>query len=215
MAVTHSKPFGDPVPVSAQVDWSGALEATFQFRGAPGYDWPFLKSFGGTTLRRTSSREIKEYASQEYVISEATYRGRAFIRNQISIEGTVTTEPITAHHKFEELAGSPAEPDSTYAIWENRNGINTFVQWKNDSNYAGMDSFLSPEWTASVEWLSDTVSNFVPGTIYALPDAGDFSDDSGFEWLCTAVSQQPHGNAYRINAQLIGSQNWPSTIYTT
>lgn len=215
MATTHSKPFGDPIPVSAQVDWSGALEATFQFRGLPNYDWPLLRPFGGITLRRTSSREVREYASQSYVISEATYRGRAFIRNQVSIEGTVTAEPITAHPKFADAAGTPEEPDPENAIWENRNGINTFVQWKNNSAYAGIESYLAPEWTATVEWLSDGISDFVPGIIYALPEAGDFSDNSGFQWLCTAVSQQPHGNAYRINAQLLGATNWPSRIYST
>jgi hypothetical protein len=216
MAVTHSKPFGDPVPVSAQVDWSGAFEVTFQYRGAPGYDWPLLKIAGNENLRRTSSREIREYTSQGYVISEATYRGRAFGRDMVSIEGTVTTEPITAHPRFSDLAGTPEDPNPTHAIWENRNGVNTFVQWKNDSDYAGMDSFLSPEWTASVEWMSQSrVSVFQPGIIYALPDAGDFEDNSGFEWLCTAISQQPHGNAYRITAQLLGSNDWPSAIYTT
>lgn len=216
MAITHSKPFGEPKAVATQLDWNGAAEVTFEYRGDSGYEWPLFKEFAGATLRRVSSRELKEYSTQTYVVQQATYRGRLFGRDAVSIEGTVTNEPITAHPRFANAAGTVEEPDTEVAIWEQKNGVNTFVQWRDDSPYAGMEFYLAPEWTASVEWLSTTlVSTFQPGIIYELPQMDTFEDDSSFEWLCSTISQQPHGNAYRITAQLIGATEWPATIYST
>lgn len=214
--ITFKRPSVDPQPVSSQIDWSGALEVTFEYRGSPGYAWPILLTYGPNTLKRTSSREIRDYAQQSYVSSQATYRGQAFVRNAVSIEGSVTVEPISANPKFANIAGAPENPDSTHAIWENRNGVNTFVQFKESSIFAGIESYYAPEWTASVEWLTgNPVSTFEPGTLYALPETDTFVDPTGWEWLCTSVSQQPHGNSYRITAQLMGSPDWPAAIYST
>ena len=216
MSTTHKKAFGDPQLVAVQLDWSGAIEATFQYQGAAGYAWPLTKTVNGQTLRRVSVTETSDFVNEGYIISKANYRGRGFGRDAVSIEGTVNSEPITAHPQFASIAGTVEEPITTDAIWEQRNGVNTFVQFKDDSTHAGIENFLSAEWNATVEWYSTTiVSVFQPATIYALPTTECFEDTSGYDWLCSSVSQQPHGGAYRISAQLIGAANWPAEIYTT
>lgn len=215
-AITHQKAFGDPIAVSSQIDWSGALEVTFEVHGAQDYAWPLTKTFGTRTLRRVSVTENTDYHNQAHVISQASYRGKGFTRDAVSIEAAVTSEPITANAHFAAIAGTPEDPITTHAIWEEKNGVNKFVQWRDDSPHAGIEHYLAPEWTATVEWLNDSiVGAYSPGVIYTLPTTEGFGDSSSFSWLCSSISQQPHGSAYRISAQLIGAPNWPSLIYPT
>ncbi len=214
--VVHQKAFGDPIAVSAQIDWSGAFEVTFEMHGAQGYAWPLSLTYANQSLRRVSVTENTDFHNQAHVISQASYRGKAFTRNAVSIEASVTSEPITSNPAFAAIAGTVEDPITTHAIWEERNGANKFIQWKDDSIHAGIESYLAPEWTATVEWLHpNMVGTYSPGVIYDLPSTEGFEDNSSFNWLCSSISQQPHGAAYRISAQLIGALNWPPLIYPT
>lgn len=205
--------------ISAQVDEYGALECVFRRRyiraadDSP-YDWPVTKQFNDKTVQFTGSRENFDVFNQSVMLSEATYRGHAFTKNFISMEGTVTSEPITAHPDFEDWAGTAEAPISTNAIWETSNGKNRFVQFRDDFELAGITTYLAPQWTVNLTWFSNSIDlTATPGRRYTLPTIPNFEPLEDLQYLATAVSQEQNGASFKITAQLLAAPTWSTDLY--
>ncbi len=208
-------------PVSAQVDDRGALEVVYRHRyarssaDAPPFSWPLTKTFGNSTLMLVSSREVSDVLSETLGTTEASYRGKAFSKDFVVVEAAITNEPITAHPDFEDWAGTAEEPDTDNAIWETIDGVNRFVQFRDDYQLAGITTYLAPEWTFTLEWMSDSPStSILPGNVYALPSIPNFSMIGGLSLLATSVQQEQNGGAWKIGVQLLGAPNWSSDLYS-
>ena len=206
--------------VSAQVDEYGALECVYRRRylraspSADPYEWPVEKQFNDKTLQFTGARENFDVFNQSAIITEATYRGHAFTKNFISMEGTVTPEPITAHPDFETWAGTSEAPIHANAIWETSNGKKRFVQFRDDYDLAGITTYLAPQWTVNLTWLSESINlSATPGKRYNLPTVPNFEPLDNLEYIATAVSQEQNGGAFKITAQLLAAPNWSTDIY--
>ncbi len=140
------------------------------------------------------------------------YRGRAFVRNKISYEASLTVEPIQSHPLFDTLAGTEDTPNLTEARWVMEDNRNVFVGFREDSEFAGIDSYYAPEWTARVEWLqTEYNTDFFPGQVYSTIEEGYLLDG---QFLCTGLSQEPFGKAKRITAHLLRAPTWDPKIYT-
>lgn len=207
-------------PVSAQVDDRGALEVVYRHRyarssaDAPPFEWPITKAFGSSTLVLVSSREVSDVLSETLGTTEASYRGMAFSKDFVTVEASITNEPITAHPDFSDWAGTPEEPNESNAIWETSDGVNRFVQFRDDYALAGITTYLAPEWTFTLEWMSPSASlNIQPGNVYTLPPIPNFSMINNLSLLATSVEQEQNGGAWKIGVQLLGAPNWSSDIY--
>lgn len=205
---------------AAQVDEYGALETTYRRRyartipSADPYEWPETKTLNGKTLRFTGAREQFDVFDQAIIVSEATYRGAAFTKNFVSLEGTVTPEPITAHPDFPDWAGTSESPNYANAIWENSNGKTRFVQFRDDYDLAGIASYLAPQWTVNLTWMADSIDlDATPGKTYSLPTVPNFVPLTGLEYLATSLQQEQNGGAFRITAQLLGAPAWSTDLY--
>ena len=204
-------------PISSQVDEYGAIEIVFRrmVSGNAPYTWPTSKTIEGITLGFTGSKQDVEIYEQGFSICEATYKGRAFTKNFISVEATVTTEKITSHPSFEDWAGTSDEPNEENAIWEESDGLLRFVQFKDDYKLAGITTYYAPEWTFSVTWMNDSAeSAFSPGKKYNLPNVPNFSP-MNFEYIATSIQQEQNGAAWKVTAQLLAAKAWSSSIYKT
>jgi hypothetical protein len=213
--------FVEEFPVSAQVDDMGAIEVTFRHRfarsgaEAPPYDWPATKTLGSSQLALVSSREVTEMLDEGVGTSEATYRGAAFSKKFVFVEGTITNEPITAHPDFEDWAGTEDDPNAENAIWEDYDGRKRFIQFRDDYALAGITTYLAPQWTFNLTFMSDdATSALVPGKIYSMPSIPNFSLFNGLDLLSTSVAQEQNGAAWRIQVQLLGAPDWSSDLYT-
>jgi hypothetical protein len=208
-------------PVSAQVDDRGALEVVYRHRyarssaDAPPFSWPLTKTFGSSTLTLVSSRELSDVLSESLGTTEASYRGKAFSKDFVTVEASITNEPITAHPDFSDWAGTADTPNTDNAIWETIDGVNRFVQFRDDYQLAGITTYLAPEWTFTLEWMSDSASlSIQPGNVYALPPIPNFSMINGLSLLATSVQQEQNGGAWKIGVQLLGAPNWSSDLYS-
>ena len=207
--------------ISANVDEYGALEVVYRRRylrtssGQDPYEWAETKTLNAKVLRFTGARENFDVFDQTVIITEATYRGLAFTKNFVSVEGTVKPEPITAHPNFEDWAGTAESPNATNAIWEESSGKNRFVQFRDDYALAGITTYLSPEWTVNLTWMSDDIAlDATPGKVYELPTIPNFTPLPNLDYLATSLQQEQNGGAFKITAQLLGAPNWSTDIYT-
>lgn len=213
--------FDNDTLMSASVDEYGALEVSYRRRylrtssSQDPYEWDQIKFFGGKEVHFTGSRETFDVFDQTVVITDATYRGAAFTKNFISVEGTVNPEPITAHPNFESWAGTSESPNAANAIWETTAGKKRFVQFRDDYDLAGITTYLAPEWTVSITWMSESISlDATPGKRYNLPSIPNFTPLPDLQYLATSVQQEQNGGAYKITAQLLGAPSWSQDIYT-
>ena len=208
-------------PVSAQVDEMGALEVTFRTRytrtgpNTEPFEWPLTKTLGSFQLAFVGSRENVEMLSDKLGTSEGPYRGLAFSKNFVTVEGTISNEPITAHPNFNDWAGDAETPDTENAIWEDYDGAKRFVQFRDDFELAGITTYLAPQWTFNLTWLAANAdAATVPGKVYTLPSIPNFSMFGGLSLLGTSVGQEQNGASWKITAQLLGAPFWSSDIYT-
>jgi len=207
---------GQEYLIASNVDWSGAAEFTFEVHfnsGAMGtlWQWATQKNVDGIQTELVSSTTQKEFVSELISVSQATYRGRAFIRNKVSYDATLTTEPIQTHPAFASIAGTTEVPNLTEARWIMQDNRNVFIGFREDSEFAGIDSYLKAQWTTKIEWMAQgTQQAFYPGKVYSTVEDSYLL---GGKHLCTGLSQEPFGAANRISAQLLNAPNWNPLIY--
>lgn len=208
-------------PISAQVDEQGAIEVVFRTRYArtgpntEPFEWPATKTLGSVQLAFVGSKENVEMLSDSLGTSEGTYRGAAFTKNFVTVEGTISNEPITAHPDFTTWAGDAETPNTNNAIWEDYDGAKRFVQFRDDFELAGITTYLAPQWTFNLTWMAANADDAtVPGQVYTLPPIPNFSMFNGLSLLGTSVAQEQNGASWKITAQLLGAPAWSSDIYT-
>lgn len=217
MIVRKSSSFlNQEIVIASHFDWSGTAEITvevfFESDLEQTYNWGVTKTFGGIELEFVSSTCSKENADEPFSLSTAVYRGRAFLRNKVAYEASLTVEPIQSHPLFDTLAGTEDTPNLTEARWVMEDNRNVFIGFREDSEFAGIDSYYAASWTATVEWLQlNYNTDFFPGQVYTTIEDGYLLDG---QFLCTGLSQEPFGKAKRITAHLLRAPTWDSRIYT-
>ena len=132
----------------------------------------------------------------------------------VEIIAAVQTEPIETHPDFATLAGTAASP-ANGAIYDDDG---RFTGWAATSAYRGIESYLAPTVRvriAEVDTVDVTSADLEEiGTIQSV-SASDAPTPSGYNWLCTDVSQVDQGDDYLITREytLSGPSGWNTDIY--
>lgn len=141
-----------------------------------------------------------------------------------SIDAQSGREPITAHPDFEELAGTPDEPNLTNAVWvkaDDAEGTMRFVELK--GTYAGLEQFISGSGSVLKEQWVDLWEN-----VQFDQDMGKikYPENSGIwggatSWLLVGMSAEPFGSRYKFTyvykqASSKASRNggWSTAFYS-
>lgn len=116
---------------------------------------------------------------------------------RVSLESQSGREPITAHPNFEDIAGTPAEPNFANAVWvtaDDAEETMRFVELRGD--YAGYEQFVSGSGTLlRVQWIAPFSSvgfDDKLGRIEYPEGTGIWGGASG--WLLVGATSEPFGS---------------------
>lgn len=205
------------ITVSASIDWNGAVEVVrekyFSNGGVENMpSFPEYHSFNGNTLKLVSVNCVKDSSRETYSLASATYRGKAFDRKVIRYEASLSVEPIQSHPDFADFAGTEYEPNELEARWISEDGRNVFVSFREDSDFAGIESYYAARWSVSVESLSELQFPYKVATVYSEIDGGYLL---GGEFLCSGCTSEPVGYVNRVVAHMVHANQWDNEIYKT
>ena len=124
-------------------------------------------------------------------------------RKRISVEAQSSTENIQAHPKFQDLAGTPDEPNETNALWVTTNNTEQtkrFVEFKK-SGLVGVSSYIAGTGSTLRVTYFDIWANFKELTSEIgtanFPDIENLWGSSR-SWLLAGANAEPFGTRWKI-----------------
>lgn len=125
-------------------------------------------------------------------------------KKRLSIDANSGTENVTAHPRFQDLAGTPDEPNETNAVWVASNDSEStkrFVEFKKPSLY-GVSSYIAGNGSTLKLTYFDTWGGF--GAVTNKIGKIDFPSVPGLwgsstSWLLAGATAEPFGNQWKVS----------------
>lgn len=190
---------------------------------------PQLPSMASDDQREILSRSmVFDDAAQLTTLEERRIRSYGpASRKRLSIDANSGTENVTAHPRFQDLAGTPDEPDEDNAIWIESNDTGStkrFVEFKKES-IKGVTSYIAGNGSTLKVTYIDTWGAFGMlvndiGKI-AFPEVDIWGTSTS--WLLAGATAEPFGNRWKIsllyrnasaNFGQYNGDGWATQIYS-
>jgi hypothetical protein len=188
-----------------------------------------LPDMGADSQRSIISRSMTfDEGSQTTMLEQrSVYAYASAAKKRLSIDANSGTEPITANPRFQDLAGTPENPNETNALWVASNDTEStkrFVEFKKPG-LVGVSSYIAgngctlkvtyfDSWGAFAMLVNDIGKiSFPPVAIWG----------STQSWLLAGATAEPFGERWKITlmyrnasanyGQYVGA-GWSSLIYS-
>lgn len=166
---------------------------------------------GQDSMSSDSEREILsrsmtfDEVTQTTTLEQRTIKSYALpSKKRMSIDANSGTESVTAHPRFQQLAGTPDDPNEENAVWvasSDAVGTKRFVEFKKPSLY-GVSSYIAGNGSTLRLVYFDSWSGF--GSVSNKIGRIDFPDVPGLwgtttGWLLAGATAEPFGNKWKVS----------------